>query len=82
MLDAATAATLDVDALERRPLCCPRLRWWGVNKVAQAGPGRRRRTDDELVPIQSLGDGVVPGEREHRQQPCGLLFGRDLTEST
>lgn len=48
MLDAATAATLDVDALERRPLCCPRLRWWGSTK------SRRRDRDAEDVPTTSL----------------------------
>lgn len=35
-------------------------------------------TDDEFVAAESLCEGVVAGEGEHRQQPGGRALGGDL----
>lgn len=49
----------------------------GVSEVRRGGSGMGAfgLTDYELVAAESLGEGVVAGEGEHRQQPGGRTLG-------
>lgn len=38
----------------------------------------QRPTDNKLCPVETLGDGVIACEREHRQDPPGVSLVRHL----